>query len=129
MQQINTITANATQARDLALPNFNPYMPGTSEHEAYEKGWAAQGAEANWIDALPAVFHPYTEYSLQDAVRLAVSNRQIQQLAPPTNLVEARQVIQDMASRGGMWMTGMAALDVLDAAIDGRDLRQSCRFV
>jgi hypothetical protein len=61
-------------------------------------------------------------------VRLAVANRQLQQLAPPASLVEVREVIQDMANRGGLWMTGMAALDVLDAAIDGRDLRQSCRF-
>lgn len=129
MQPINTITANAKQGRDLGLPKQNPFMPGTSEHEAYEQGWAAHGAEASWIDALPAVSHPYTEYTLQDAVRLAVANRQILMLQPPTNLEEVRQVIQGMADRGGVWMTGMAALDVLDAAIDGRDLRQSCRFI
>jgi hypothetical protein len=34
-----------------------------------------------------------------------------------------------MAKRAShLWCTGMAALDVLDAAIDGRDLRQSCRL-
>lgn len=129
MQQINTITANAKHGRDLGLPKQNPFMAGTSEYDAYEQGWAAHAPEASWVDALPSVSHPYTEYTLQDAVRLAVSNRQLQLLAPPTSLAEVRLVIQGMVDRGGVWMTGMAALDVLDAAIDGRDLRHSCRFV
>lgn len=47
----------------------------------------------------------------------------------PKNLIEVRETIEDMAKRAShLWCTGMAALDVLDAAIDGRDLRQSCRL-
>lgn len=129
MQQINTITANSKRSRDLGLPKFNPYIDGTAEHAAYEQGWCELDSALGWMATLPAVAHPYTEYTLHDAVRLAVSNRQLQILPPPANLEEAREVIRAMAARGGVWITGMAALDVLDAAIDGRDLTQSCRIV
>lgn len=76
------------------------------------------------------VHHPFADYSLTDAVRLANNNRSLNLLPPVQTLSEAREVVQDMATRAGFtWITGMAALDVLDAAIENRDLRESCRLI
>lgn len=75
------------------------------------------------------VRHPFADYSLSDAVKLANSNRDLNLLPPVGTIAEAREVIQGMNSRAGStWITGMAALDVLDAAIENRDLRASCRL-
>lgn len=74
--------------------------------------------------------HPFAEYTLADAVRLANDNRSLNMLPPVGSLSEAREVIQSMHKRAGCnWITGMAALDVLDAAIENRDLKQSCRLI
>ncbi|MEP9853744.1 hypothetical protein ABDK10_13880, partial [Staphylococcus aureus] len=81
------------------------------------------------LDALPVIRHPYADYGLDEAVRLAVATKRIRMEPEPKNLIEVRETIEDMAKRAShLWCTGMAALDVLDAAIDGRDLRQSCRL-
>jgi hypothetical protein len=81
------------------------------------------------LDALPVIRHPYGDYGLDEAVRLAVATKRIRMEPEPKNLIEVRETIEDMAKRAShLWCTGMAALDVLDAAIDGRDLRQSCRL-
>ncbi|MDX1366879.1 hypothetical protein [Pseudomonas sp.] len=85
---------------------------------------------ADWRSALPLVSHPYADYSLQDAVRLADTHRQLILQPPPASLEEARDVVKLMMSTAyHVWITGMAALDVLDAAIDGRDLAESCRLI
>ena len=82
------------------------------------------------IDLSNNVRHPFADYSLSDAVKLADSNRSLNLLPPVESLAEAREVVQGMSSRaGGTWTTGMAALDVLDAAIENRDLRASCRLI
>ncbi|MEX6780477.1 hypothetical protein [Pseudomonas aeruginosa] len=82
------------------------------------------------IDLSTNVRHPFADYSLSDAVKLADSNRSLNLLPPVESLAEAREVVQGMSSRaGGTWITGMAALDVLDAAIENRDLRVSCRLI
>jgi len=74
--------------------------------------------------------HPFADYTLADAVQLANSNRSLNMLPPVGSLSEAREVIQSMYDRAGCnWTTGMAALDVLDAAIENRDLKQSCRLI
>lgn len=76
------------------------------------------------------VLHPFADYSLTDAVRLANNNRSLNLLPPVQTLSEAREVVQDMANHAGFtWITGMVALDVLDAAIENRDLRASCRLI
>lgn len=81
------------------------------------------------VNNLPLVKHPYTQYTLADAVSLAVENAKTFDRKVPQNLEEVREYIKDMASRSGHnWMTGAAALDVLDAAIDGKNLREDCRF-
>lgn len=81
------------------------------------------------LDALPVIRHPYAEYCLGDAVRLAVDYKRLRMEPEPKTLIEVRDVIVDMANRAShLWCTGMAALDVLDAAIDARDLRKSCRL-
>lgn len=82
------------------------------------------------IDLSNNVRHPFANYSLSDAVKLADSNRNLNLLPPVESLAEAREVVQGMSNRaGGTWITGMAALDVLDAAIENRDLRASCRLI
>lgn len=59
----------------------------------------------------------------------ADSHRQLILQPPPASLEEARDVVKLMMSTAcHAWITGMAALDVLDAAIDGRDLAESCRL-
>ncbi|HBO2935084.1 TPA: hypothetical protein L4R50_000078 [Pseudomonas aeruginosa] len=74
--------------------------------------------------------HPFADYTLTDAVRLANNNRSLNLLPPVQTLSEARDVVQHMATHAGFtWITGMVALDVLDAAIENRDLRASCRLI
>lgn len=81
------------------------------------------------FENLPEVKHPFTQYSLADAVRLAVSNAQTFDRPIPETLEQVRGHIQAMADRSGHnWLTGYAALDVLDAAIDGKNLEEDCRF-
>lgn len=80
----------------------------------------------------PDIRHPHTEYSLAKAVSLAKGIMSISDPAStgPGSLGEARSVIEESASRKDhVWITGMAALDVLDAAIDGRDLAAGNRLV
>ncbi len=82
------------------------------------------------IDLSNNVRHPFADYSLSDAVALANNNRNLNLMPPIESLAEAREVVQAMSSRSsGTWITGMAALDVLDAAIENRDLRASCRLI
>lgn len=82
------------------------------------------------LKALPNVRHPFTDYSLADAVQLARGHRSLCLQPEPATLEEVREVIREMSRRADfLWMTGMAALDVLDAIIDGRDLRADCRFL
>lgn len=82
------------------------------------------------LSNLPDIKHPYTDYSLIEAVNLAVENAKMFDRKVPQSLEAVRDYINDMASRSGHnWMTGAAALDVLDAAIDGKDLRSNCRFL
>ena len=82
----------------------------------------------SWIDALPQISHPYAEYTLMDAVNLATNSCRAFNRPIPATLAEVRDVIVRMQqSASHLWITGMAALDVLDAAIDGRDLTKDCR--
>jgi hypothetical protein len=88
--------------------------------------------------AKPALFgltdvkHPYYDYRLSDALQLAQNLAQLRatERIELTSAEQARQVIKEsLASAGHVWITGMAALDVLDAAIDGKDLLNNNRFV
>jgi len=82
------------------------------------------------LNSLPAINHPYADYSLVDAARLACGQRKMSLQPGPTTLEGVREVIRDMISRAPFnWITGQAALDVLDAAIDGRDLQKDCRLL
>lgn len=82
------------------------------------------------LSGVTNVRHPFADYTLTDAVRLANNNRSLNLLPPVQSLGEAREVVQHMASHAGFtWITGMVALDVLDAAIENRDLRASCRLI
>lgn len=81
------------------------------------------------FENLPEVKHPFTQYSLADAVSLAVGNAQTFFHPVPVTLEQVREHIQGMMDRSGHnWLTGYAALDVLDAAIDGKNLEEDCRF-
>jgi len=78
----------------------------------------------------PDARHPYTNFRLSDAVRIANNLRSLSFLPPVTSLAEARSVLQESSARTGhVWITGAAALDVLDAAVVGRDLIADNRIV
>lgn len=78
----------------------------------------------------PDIKHPYKEYRLSDAVQLAVSLASLRRQAPVTSLHLAREVVQDELSIVACsWITGYVAMDVLDAAIDGRDLHNDSRLL
>lgn len=80
--------------------------------------------------SLPDIRHPYADYSIAEAVQLAITHRDLCLLPKPTTLQEAREVVRSMAVRAPFnWLTGLAALDLLDAAIDGRDLTRDCRLL
>lgn len=82
------------------------------------------------FDDVPEIKHPFADYCLTDALHLATGNRSLCLKPAPTSLEEAREVVREMQARSSFtWITGMTALDVLDAAIDGRDLAQSSRMV
>jgi hypothetical protein len=71
------------------------------------------------------VSHPYSAYKLSEAVKMARGFDE-----EVNSLVEARTLITDTARKCGFtWITGAVALDVLDAAIDGRDLLKDCRIM
>jgi len=73
--------------------------------------------------------HPKTDFTLSQAVTIAVGNATVAGDKPPTTLAEVRKTLRDMErSMKHVWLTGMAALDLLDAELDGRDLSASCRF-
>ncbi len=76
------------------------------------------------------ISHPYSEYTAADAINLANGNRSLNILPPVVSLREAREVVKDMLDRAeSNWITGLVAMDVLDAAIDNRDLKLSCRII
>lgn len=82
------------------------------------------------FDDVPEIKHPYADYTLTDALHLATGHRNLCLKPAPTTLEEAREVVKEMDDRSGFnWITGKTALDVLDAAIDGRDLTQSSRMI
>lgn len=76
------------------------------------------------------ISHPYTNYSLGEAVALAVNHAKMFGHDSPQTLREVRDYIQGIQDRSDhQWLTGYAALDLLDASIDGRDLKGDCRLV
>lgn len=77
----------------------------------------------------PNLNHPYTKYSLGEAVALTKGSASFND-TPIESLAAARAEIQRvMKATRHTWLTGLATLDVLDAAIDGRDLLADCRLV
>ena len=78
----------------------------------------------------PNVKHPYEVYCLEDAIGLANAKRTLNREPLVISLEQAREVVRSMlASRQHNWITGACALDVLDAAIDGRDLLTDNRLI
>lgn len=80
----------------------------------------------------PNIRHPHVEgYTLANAIEAAndwVRNRFGMARKQPADLVEVRQVIEEMlAESSGSHLAYLPALDVLDAAIDGADIRQRYR--
>lgn len=77
----------------------------------------------------PNITHPYSKYSLAEAVALAKNSASLND-EPIESLGTARTEIKRvMSACGHNWITGHVALDVLDAAIDGRDLLNDCRLI
>ena len=78
---------------------------------------------------VPEFAHPYTNYTVADAVDLVESTTRLFGGDMPKSLQDVRTRIVGMLQRcKHQWITGYAALDVLDAVIDGHDLRQYCRL-
>lgn len=85
----------------------------------------------NFMPEMPDIHHPHMIFTLSDAVTLATDDAKKFKLAVPTSLVEVRDHIMKMQSRADCqshWLQGHAALDVLDAAIDGRDIIKGGRL-
>lgn len=81
------------------------------------------------INELLSLQHPHAQFTVRNAIELAVKASEEEQKPQPRTLRQVRDAIQ--ARCDGLphiWLTGMAALDVLDAAIDGRDLAESSRL-
>ena len=79
---------------------------------------------------IPDVTHPHTNFTLAEAIRIAVDHATTFDRKVPESLEEVRRYIQEMARHTGHhWITGYAALDVLDAAIDGKDLSAHSRLI
>ena len=81
------------------------------------------------MQTLPEIKHPRTDYTLKQAVDLAVSNATTFDRKVPETLSEVREYIVAMYDRiDHNWITGMVALDVLDMAIDGEDNMVGFRY-
>jgi len=80
-------------------------------------------------EACPNISHPLVEYSLGEAVAQAVNHAGVFGRKAPVSLREVRDYIKNlMQGTGDQWLTGYAALDVLDAAIDGKDVTKNHRY-
>ncbi len=97
-------------------------QPGVFEFARFEREMETFGHENKK--------HPYHEYCLADAVQLANAEQSIGLKPKVTSLVQAREVVKAMFQTvRHNWITGCCALDVLDAAIDGRDLKTDNRII
>lgn len=88
--------------------------------------------DEDYIDTFgsPEIKHPYAEYKLSDAVLLARHTANLRNCKPVHSLIDAREVIKEASARSQhLWITGNCALDVLDAAIDGKDLSLRSRLL
>lgn len=78
---------------------------------------------------LDDIRHPYSDLNLSDAINVArgiagLNNEKVQ------SLQVARQVISNSEKNcGHVWITGSVCLDLLDAAIDGRNLQEESRLI
>lgn len=73
--------------------------------------------------------HPYSDYTLSDAVKLARTIVSIS--GEPLNSLEDVRKIIDRSRRDcrHTWITGDVAMDLLDSAIDGFDIEMGTRMV
>ena len=69
--------------------------------------------------------HPFRDISLADAINIANGIASLRLDPPPHDLREVRALFVDQIQKAGhVWITGLAALDLLDAAIENRDITQ-----
>lgn len=72
-----------------------------------------------WVGQLPVITHPTEQFSLMDAVRIAVANRALIGEPVPKDLLEVRHVIEDMRRTAGhAWRTGEVALQIVNNGIE-----------
>ncbi|EMN3634433.1 hypothetical protein R3Q56_006732 [Pseudomonas aeruginosa] len=72
----------------------------------------------SWVDQLPSISHPTEQFTLLDAVRIAVANRALIGEPAPKDLLEVRHVIEDMRRTAGhAWRTGEVALQIVNNGI------------
>lgn len=78
--------------------------------------------------ALPAFCHPHCDLTLTHTIKLAQQEARMFGLPNPNSLEDVRsQFKRAFQNAGFVWITGMAALDLLDAVIDGKDIRKHAR--
>ncbi|CAB5555912.1 hypothetical protein [Stutzerimonas stutzeri] len=71
-----------------------------------------------WVVQLPVITHSTEQFSLLDAVRIAVANRALIGEPAPNDLLEVRHVIEDMQRTAGhAWRTGEVALQIVNNGI------------
>ena len=64
--------------------------------------------------------HPYSDFSLLDAVLIAVNAADLSERPLPASLTEVREILCDLNNRAHFnWITGSYALDLLNAELDG----------
>jgi hypothetical protein len=74
--------------------------------------------------------HPYEDYCLADAVLLANAEQSLGFKPKVESLAQAREVVKVAFKKmKHNWITGCCSLDVLDAAIDSKNLKTDNRIV
>ncbi len=75
----------------------------------------------------PTLRHPYANYTLSEAVKLAFNTGHPQQ---PSSLADLRRSLQKVYKMTNYtWITGVVALELFDAEIDGRDLKATSQLI
>lgn len=125
------VIRRATVASDIRKGDYFNVYHGESSKAGAKWFGNLEKSLAVWLtiqasEGVEDIDHPFTKFSLADAIYLANDCRELNALDPVSSATEAREVIQGMLdTASGNWLTGKAAMDVLDAAIDKRDLKQS----
>lgn len=123
-QLIGQVLGIPPSVLDRAPGNFDTHYVEQNDEFRIE----VMRTDAITIENHPAIVHPYRTLTLEEALRIVRSIADLWLVSPPATLEAARQRLTEMVNRTPhMWITGLSALDLLDAVIDGRALHRDCR--